>query len=86
MNAQEFLKNRIVFPPSDLLNYVGRWVAFDERGLSIVAAANTMDGLEAELAKTHIDPQTVHFEYIPGPGEDDFVNSPETVHEVPVPK
>jgi hypothetical protein len=86
MHAQEFLKNRIAFPPDDLLNYVGRWVAFDERGLSIVAAANTLDGLEAELAKAQIDPQCVHFEYIPGAGENDFVSSPETVHEVPLPK
>ena len=75
MNALEFLENRQAFPQADLLRYVGRWVAFSEDGRSILAAADSLERLEAALEDHRIDPQTVHFEYIPGPQEDDILLS-----------
>jgi hypothetical protein len=86
MNALEFLENRQAFPQADLLRYAGQWVAFSEDGRSILAAAETLDRLETALAQNRIEPQSVHFEYIPGPHEDDLLFSPEMKHEVPLPK
>ncbi len=86
MNVQAFMKNRNLFPQDDLLQYLGQWVAFDEFGKSILAAAVTLEQLETTLAEDKIDPQTVHFEYIAGPDDDAFQFSPETKHEVSLPK
>jgi hypothetical protein len=86
MNVQEFLENRNAFSQGDLLPHLGRWVAFSEDGRAILAAADTLDRLETELAENRIDPQSVHFEYIPGSDEDDILFSPEMKHEVSLPK
>ena len=86
MKVQEFLDNRSKFPQADLLRNSGQWVAFSEDGRSIVAAAESLDRLETALAENRIDPQCVHFEFIPASHDDDLLFSPEMKHEVPLPK
>jgi hypothetical protein len=44
---------------------------------AILAAAETLERLEAVLAEQRIDPQAVYLEFIPGP-EDELNFSPET--------
>lgn len=86
MHIPTFLKNRMAFSREELLLHLGNWVAFDENGQCILAAAETLDQLEAALAEKSIDPELVHFEYLPAPDEDAIQLSPETRHEVPVSK
>src|SRR5262245_4518818 len=74
--TQEFLKNRAAFPAEGLRKHLGSWVAFSADGRSIVAGAESLEDLERSLKQRQIDPQTVCFEYVPGP-EGDLFTSPE---------
>jgi hypothetical protein len=74
--TQEFIKNRAAFPAEALRGYLGQWVAFSSDGRRIVAGADNLEGLEQTLKLKQIDPQTVCFEYVPGPEGDLFI-SPE---------
>ena len=86
MGVQEFLANRNAFSQAELLAHLGRWVAFSEDGRAILAGADTLEQLETALAERQIDPQTVHFEYIPAAQEDNVLLSPEMHDAVSLPK
>jgi hypothetical protein len=73
------------FPAERLKEHRGRWVAFNNDFSEVLAASTTLDHLESVLAERRIDPQSVYFEFIPGPESEVFL-SPETPHEVCLPE
>jgi len=84
MNVKDFLNNRALIDSAEMERHCREWVALSADGSTIVAAAPSLELLEAMLAKEHIDPQSVHFEYLPGAEEQDSLFTPEFRHEVPV--
>ena len=66
----EYRVNRSRFHREELGKYLGQWVAFGADGRRIVASAPTIERLEEQLTSAGADPQTVVFEYLPGPGDD----------------
>ncbi|MCI0377315.1 MAG: hypothetical protein L0215_06905 [Gemmataceae bacterium] len=86
MNVREFLKNRESIDRAELLRHRGRWLALSEDGSKILAAAQSLEVLETTLVQQGIDPQSVHFEFLPGTEDDHTHFSPEISCEVPVSK
>jgi hypothetical protein len=77
MVTQGFLRNRAEFPRAELTKHQGKWVAFSADGRQIVAAAETLEQLEAELATIGADPQKVVFECVPAAEDDIFLGAGE---------
>ena len=77
MVTQGFLKNRAEFPRAELTKYQGKWVAFSADGRQIVAAAEALEQLEAELARMGEDAQEVVFECVPAAEDDIFLGAGE---------
>ena len=50
MNMQEYLKNRLTFPITELDKYRGEWVAWSPDGTRVVAASRDPESLEESAA------------------------------------
>jgi hypothetical protein len=52
MNMQEFLKNRMQFPPEELLKYAGSYVAWSPDGTAIIASDTDLLRLDEKIRAT----------------------------------
>jgi hypothetical protein len=66
-----FDRNREQLPTTERNKWVGRHVAWSWDGARIVAGADTLATLVAELQQAHIDPATVVFDFIDPPDASD---------------
>ena len=64
----EFAKNIAKTPLAELQRWADRHVAWNWDGTRIVAGAETVAGLIAELRRAGVDPSTVVFDFIEIPG------------------
>ena len=53
------------FPPEELLQYAGQYVAWSLDGTHILASADTEEELEQKLVATGVDPSQVVGEFFP---------------------
>jgi hypothetical protein len=60
-----FDENRWRFPPDELLQYAGQYVAWSLDGTHILASADTEKALEQKLVATGVDPGQVVGEFFP---------------------
>jgi hypothetical protein len=67
MIAREYHVNRAQFPQKELAKYQGQWVAFSSDGSRIVAAADSLEGLEERLKAAGEDAACLVLEGLPGP-------------------
>jgi hypothetical protein len=61
---QFFHQNRNKFPPEELLQYSGQYVAWSPDGTRIITSAATEEEMEAKLVAAGVDPSQVMGEYI----------------------
>jgi hypothetical protein len=59
-----FLPNRAKYPPEQLIQYVGQWVAFNAEGTEIVAHGPDIRSMALQMTERGIDPQEVVSEYV----------------------
>jgi hypothetical protein len=69
MLSPEYFENRRNFPPEELLQYAGLYIAWSLDGLRILAAGKTEEEMEAKLIEAGIKPSHVVGAYIPPLGE-----------------
>jgi hypothetical protein len=69
MDMQEFLKNRNQFPPEELAQYAGRYVAWSPDGTSILASDEDELRLDATIKAIGYDPAEVLVSFVPSPDE-----------------
>src|SRR5438552_237829 len=79
MITPEYRTNRARFPREELARYQGQWVAFSADGCHVVAAADSLDGLEERLEAAGADPRKLVLEGVPGP-EDTLPLGGEELH------
>jgi hypothetical protein len=63
----DFYENQRNFPPEQLRQYAGRYVAWSLDGSRILASAETMEAVEQQLIAAGIKPSHVVGDYIPPP-------------------
>jgi hypothetical protein len=63
----DFERNRARVPLSELQRWADRHVAWSWDGTRIIAGAETLAALIAELHRTGVDPSAVVFDYIDAP-------------------
>ena len=63
----DFAKNIAQLPPAELRRWANRHVAWSWDGKRIIAGAETLAELMAELHRTEVDPSTVVFDFIEAP-------------------
>ena len=56
MHADEFNRNRNKFPPEELEKHEGRYVAWNQDGTAIIAAADDWESLFAAVDASPYDP------------------------------
>jgi len=56
MDVQEFLKNRLAFPPEELAKHRGEWVAWSPDGTRLVATSRDPDALDDLVRAAGEDP------------------------------
>jgi hypothetical protein len=60
----DFERNREQLPAAERDRWAGQHVAWSWDGTRIVAGADTLPNLLAELRKLHVDPATVVFDFL----------------------
>jgi hypothetical protein len=62
-----FHKNRLRFPPEQLLPYAGRHIAWNAEGTCVLECGESFEGLHDKLMARGIDPSRVVFDYVDPP-------------------
>jgi len=65
--SPDFDRNREQLPASERAKWAGQHVAWSWDGTRVVAGADTLANLLAELRTLHVDPATVVFDFIDAP-------------------
>ncbi len=65
MDMHEFTRNRLAFPPEELLQYRGKYIAWSPDGRSIVASDEDPERLDDLVRKHGFDPSEVVFSSVP---------------------
>ncbi len=65
MLSQEYFENQRNFPPEELLQYAGLYIAWSLDGLHILATGKTEEEMEAKLVDSGIKPSHVVGSYVP---------------------
>jgi hypothetical protein len=65
MDMHEFDKNRLAFPPEDLLQYRGKYIAWSPDGKRIVASDEDPARLDNMVQELGYDPSEVVFSSVP---------------------
>lgn len=66
-------QNRLRMPWDRLEPFRGKWVAISGDGTTVLAAGGDLTEAEASLARLGIPGNSVGWEYIPGPDEDNML-------------
>jgi hypothetical protein len=66
---QQFLKNRYAFPPDELMQYAGKYVAWSPDGTRILASDEDERRLDVTLKGAGHDMAEVLVSYVPFPDE-----------------
>jgi hypothetical protein len=56
MDLQQFQRNRANFPPEELARYAGNYVAWSPDGSRIIASADNLIALAAQVKATNYEP------------------------------
>ena len=64
LDMKRFLENRRMITAEEQAKYAGKHVAYAGDGTGILASADTLDGLENELAAARLDRSQVVFSYV----------------------
>jgi hypothetical protein len=62
-----FHKNRLRFPPEQLLPYAGRHIAWSGDGTGILESGESFEEVNDKLVARGINPSSVVFSYVPPP-------------------
>ena len=65
IDMQQYLKNRLQFPPDELAKHIGEWVAWSPDGSRIVASSRNPDILDDIIRAAGEDPEQCTVEGIP---------------------
>jgi hypothetical protein len=65
MDMHEFTKNRLAFPPEELLQYRGKYIAWSPDGRRIVASDKDLLRLDGHVQELGYDPSEVVFSSVP---------------------
>jgi hypothetical protein len=65
MDMHEFTKNRLAFPPEELLPYRGKYIAWSPDGKRIVASDEDLLRLDDAVKELGYDPSEVVFSSVP---------------------
>jgi hypothetical protein len=65
MNMQNYLKNRVAFPPEELAKHRGEWVAWSPDGSRLVAASRNPEALDDLIRAAGENPEDCPIEGIP---------------------
>lgn len=64
LSVKTYQENRAKFPITELQEHTGKWAAFSPDGTRIIASAEDIEKLTAEVENAGVDPQEVVFERI----------------------
>ena len=69
MDMQQFLKNRLAFPPEELARFAGKYVAWSPDGTQILASDEDELRLDATLKQAGHDASEILIAFVPDPDE-----------------
>jgi hypothetical protein len=69
MDMQQFLNNRLAFPPEELARFAGKYVAWSPDGMRILASDENELRLDATLKHAGYDTSEILVAYVPDPDE-----------------
>jgi hypothetical protein len=65
MDMYEFTKNRLAFPPEELLQYRGKYIAWSPDGKRVIASDKDPGRLDDMVTELGYDPSEVVFDSVP---------------------
>jgi hypothetical protein len=69
MDMQQFVKNRLAFPPDELARFAGQYVAWSPDGTRILASDEDELRLDATLKHAGYDTSEILVAFVPDPDE-----------------